>query len=155
MIKEPCKYRAKYEENRGEVSRSKDRVGDFMRQTYPTDKIHGAFVSRKVAAFAVVLQRFLELEGKDDPATWHNVSPLDMVQLLSSRVKRLAELDLEVVAPKELFDNSLLVACCAMVLAEQSSLLNEETKPGLRNCRTPSTIRPAVTHRRVVASKAS
>lgn len=108
---------------------------------YPTERVRGYPVSKALASFTVSLQIFLEGEGKDDPATWAQVTTDEALQLLNTRVRKLNSLDLHEVSPKELYKRSLLVACCTMLIAEHASIANQAAS-GAKSSRA-SGLRPS------------
>lgn len=109
---------------------------------YPTEKVKGYPVSDGVASFAVSLQKFLELEGKDDPAIWAQITTDDALKLLNSRVVKLNRLDLNEVSPRSLYEHALLVACCTMLIAEHASIADQASE-GREGGRKASGVRPS------------
>lgn len=80
-------------------------------------------VSPEVAAFAVVMEARLALEGYDEVEKWEGISTDKLMKQLEMKAKRLAAAD--PTNATELFNKAVIIGNLAMMLAEKSMRARE------------------------------
>lgn len=88
-------------------------------------------VSPEIAAFAVVMETKLQMEGYDHVASWEGIPLEDLVKQLELKIRKLKALDLSKADPHEVFVKSVVIGSLAMMVAELSAQ-KQEVKPDLK-----------------------
>lgn len=84
-------------------------------------------VSPEVAAFAVVLETKLQMEGFDHAPTWEDIAQDRLVKQLKMKIDKLTKMDLT--DPHEVFQKAVVIGIVAMMLSEQTAKQVGSTKP--------------------------
>lgn len=88
-------------------------------------------VSPEVAAFAVVMETKLQMEGLDMEESWQGFQPRDLLKQIRSKLGKLEGFDLEKADPHEIFSKAVALGCFAMMLAEKAATREAVDRPGL------------------------
>lgn len=89
-------------------------------------------VSPEVAAFAVVMEARLALEGYDEVEKWEGISTEKLMKQLEAKAKRLAAAD--PTNATELFNKAVIIGNLAMMIADKAARQLEATAGPANHC---------------------
>ena len=82
-------------------------------------------VSPEVAAFAVVMETKLQMEGYDHVQSWEGIPLQQLAKQLAMKIHKLEAIDLEKADPHEVFTKAVVIGSLAMMLAELAAKKKE------------------------------
>lgn len=89
-------------------------------------------VSPEVAAFSVVMETKLQMEGYDHVQSWENIPLEDLVKQLNLKIRKLQEVDLSKANPHEVFTKAVVIGSLSMMLAELTARMKESQPVDLK-----------------------
>jgi len=95
----------------------------------------GTPVSPEIAAFSVVMEAKLQLEGYDIIQSWEGIPLPTLIRQLEAKIQKLKATDLSKAHPHDIFTKAVVIGSLAMMVAELSAR-KQEGKSDLKSDKT-------------------